>query len=393
MKSFKRFLLGLSLVALLSAFLAPLALAQFATDEKLYLIPAEERIEDDLFIASEEVIINGTVDGDVFIAAGRVVIDGEITGDLYIGGGEVTISGSVGDDILVGTGVLVLDHAQIGGGVMVLAGEVKMDQDTRVGGSVIFATGVLEMGGQVARNLLGSAGLLEISGSVGKDTLSFGEQLRLQSTARLDGNLSYVAEEEPIFAEGSTVLGEVKQLAERPFWRVEGWQSIARATRQFMILAMFLGTLIVGGILLYLFPKETKGVSQKIMERPFMSVFVGVMALIGVPMVIFFLMITVIGLPLAFVMTLLYLLGLCLAKIFIALFFGQSLAHLFNLEKLRPFWIFFMGLLFFVLIKLLAFSLHPALNAFIVIFSHFFAIGGMLLIADEVIAKFKKGKV
>lgn len=395
MNKLKRLFIGLLVTSLLTASIAPLALAKFAVEEDRYTLAAEEVIDDDLFVAGEEVTIYGTVNGDLFVGAGRVVVDGVIHGDIYAGAGEITISGVVDDDVIVGTGVLNLDNAQIGGSVLVAAGNVKFDSDSTIGGAVIYSAGVVEMGARVTRGVIGAGGLLDISGFIGKDTVAFGEEIRLQSTAQLDGSLAYASEKEPDLAEGAIVSGEITQLSDGAFWKVDkdAADSFWSFTGAITVYVFFIGYLLLGLLILHFFPKQTKEVSKQIFDRPFMSLFLGTLILLVTPIVALFIGLTVFGLPLAFVMTLLYILNLCITKVFIGIFLGDSIANIFKWKKVSPYWLFVLGLVTFYLLRFIAFNIHPGVAAFVVIFSYLFTFGGMALMYNGLLAKFKKGKV
>ncbi len=394
MKNLKRLLIGLVITALLAVSLAPLALAKFVVEEELFTLAADEVIDDDLFVGGEEVTIYGTVNGDVFAGAGRVIIDGVIHGDVYAGAGEITISGIVDDDVLVGTGVLNLDNAQIGGSVLVAAGNVKFDSDSNIGGAVVYTAGVVEMGARVTRGMIGAGGLLDVSGFIGKDMVAFGDEIRLQSTAQVDGNLAYASEEEPNIAEGAIVHGEITKFDDA-FLNVdkEATASFWSFTKAITVYVFFIGYLFLGLLILYYFPKQTKEVSKQIFDHPFLSLFVGAMILLVTPVVALFLGITVFGLPLAFVLTLLYILHLCLTKVFIGIFLGDSIANIFKLKKTNPYWLFVLGLATFYLLRFIAVTIHPGVGAFVIIFTYLFTFGGIALMYKGLLAKFRKGKV
>jgi hypothetical protein len=92
-----------------------------------------------------------------------------------------------------------------------------------------------------------------------------------------------------------------------------------------------LGALVTGIVLLLIFYRPVVGVSEKIRERPLLSLGMGALVLlVSLPLFIV-LALTVVGIPLAFLGLTAFIVGLYLSKIFVALAFGR-----FFMQTLRP---------------------------------------------------------
>ena len=106
----------LGLLALM-LFASPAAAAEFRTDETVR-IGADETIDGDLFIAGQQVIIEGTVNGDLFVfgrtirirgtvngsvnavAATSLLIEGPVERGVRAFGRGITIAAPVGSDVI-----------------------------------------------------------------------------------------------------------------------------------------------------------------------------------------------------------------------------------------------------------------------------------------------------
>ena len=108
------------------------------------VIEKSEVITDDLYLAGDTVDIFGTVNGDVYVGASVVNFSGTITGDLVIGAGQVTINGQIGDDLIIGAGDVTVTDSIIGDGLVVGAGSVKVNDQSKINGSLLAGTGMLD---------------------------------------------------------------------------------------------------------------------------------------------------------------------------------------------------------------------------------------------------------
>ena len=129
-------------------------------------IPAEEIVDDDLYLFGGTIDVNGDVGGDLIVFGGQVSIDGTVEGDVLAAAGTVDIGGAVGGDVRVGAGQVTIDGAV---GEDLLAGVGRLVVDSRVDGDVLFGGGAVNLRGDVGGDVLGGAGTYERSGTVGGD--------------------------------------------------------------------------------------------------------------------------------------------------------------------------------------------------------------------------------
>ena len=212
------------------------------------------------------IIVHGTVTGDVSGAAGNVVITGSVDGDVSVATGNLRIAGDVGGDVSAG------------------------------GGNVH-----LEDGATVAGNFDVGAGVVRIEGSIGGDARIGAESIELGDDASIAGSLTYDGQ-----LEGNldAVAGDITR--DRTLGPTTVTELQPLVSWVFAVYA-FLMNLLLGIILLALFPRFSLGVADRAIAEPVKTGLVGLGVLVVVPLLLIALFITVIGIPLGLVGTLIFL--------------------------------------------------------------------------------------
>ncbi|WP_306054769.1 bactofilin family protein [Natronococcus wangiae] len=202
------------------------------------------------------VIVRGTVTGEVNAFAGNVRVDGNVGGDVEAVAGNVEITGSVDGDVNgAGGNLVVAEGATIGGSLEAGAGTAEID------------------------------GTLEGDAAIGADTIRLGENAAIEGDLRyggtLEGNTDAVAGE--ITEDSRVGVGTGPTL--QPF-----------ADWLFAVYAFVLN-LLLGAILLGLFPRFSDGVARRVATDPVRSGLAGLGVLVGVPILLVAIAITIIGIP------------------------------------------------------------------------------------------------
>lgn len=220
---------------------------------------------------SGTVIVRGTVNGDLEAFTGNVIISGTVTGDVTAFTGNVRISGTV-------------------------------EGNVEAFGGNVFVTG----DGQIGNNLDAAAGTVSIRGTINGNANVGAGTLTLGPNAQIGGDLSYDAE---LINQGATISGELTRtdaLSIGPLPQTSGWLVTGFG---------FLANLLLGVVLLLALPGFTSRVATRVTETPVASVAIGLLVLIGVPIVLVLLAITVIGIPLTLVGAILYVISLWVATV------------------------------------------------------------------------------
>lgn len=208
------------------------------------------------------IIIEGTVTGDVSGVAGNVVVreGGVVEGDIEAAAGNIRIAGTVQGSVSTGAGsVLLTETGVVEGDFEVGAGDVRID------------------------------GVIQGDAQVGADTIRLGEN------ARIDGSLTY---DGTLEGNRDAVAGEITRDRSISPTLASDIQPIA--TWLFTVYA-FVFNLLLGALLLALFPAFSDRVADRVATEPLRTGLVGVGVLVGIPVLLVLVALTVIGIPLSVV--------------------------------------------------------------------------------------------
>lgn len=338
--------------------------AKVITQEKgLVTIPVGEVINDDLIIGAESVDISGTVNGDIYVGAGTVNFSGKVSGDLVIGAGTVNI-----------------DQAVIGDSLIIGAGTVIIDEKSRIGGSLLVGAGTLSNQAPVGRNFMAGAGNIKLNALVGGEARLGGSSLSLGPKTVINGDLIYAIENELDQAETAVIKGEITKHRTPEIKRFDNQKTKAqmagiwRSAKLALNFMSFLGSLLTGLVILWLFKAPAAAIADKISSRFLPSLGWGLVVLFVVPPTLFLLGLTIIGLPLAGLGGLLFLIDLCLAKIFASFALGKAMQRYFNWQKLSVSAVFSAGLAVYYLLRII-----PGIGFFVHLVALLAGLGGCWL--------------
>ncbi len=254
------------------------------------------------------VIVHGTVTGDVSGAAGEVLITGTVEGDVNVAAGSLRISGHVGGDVSAGAGSI---H--------------------------------LEDGGTVDGNFDAGAGEIRIDGAIGGDARLGAETIYLGETASIAGSLTYDGRLE---GNRDAVAGDVTR--DRTLGPTTPTELPPLASWVFAVYA-FIANLLLGAVLLALFPRFSEGVAEQVTTEPLKTGLVGLGVIVAVPLLLVVLLITVVGIPLALVGMFLFVLLAWVGVVYGRFALGMWLLSLQGRERIagigRPWVALVLGLL------------------------------------------------
>jgi hypothetical protein len=352
----------LVLVTLFSVFAFPgQALAKVMYEEKgSVIITKTETVDDDLFIASESVSIDGNVLGSIFAGTGRYVQTGMVKGDLVLGTETAVISGAIGGDIYVGAGNVTLSKAVIGGNVIGGAGNITIDKDSKIGGSLIAGSGDLKNSASVGRNVVVGASTVYLDSKVGKEVRVGGGDIALGPNANIAGNLIYAFDEESdnvtqdpkaVIAGTTSRYTPPQQVQDEMDKSREDMRKFGVAASRGWLLISFIGSLLVGFLLLKLFPKTSLGLSNQVKDGLLHSMGIGFLIVVFAVPVLLVLALSIIGLPLAGLLLLLLCIALHVAKLVASYALGRFVTAQFNLNKTGIYATAFIGLAIFYLLR------------------------------------------
>lgn len=270
------------------------------------VVAAEQRAGGTVVVAEGE-----TVDGDLEAFGGTIIVRGTVNGDVEAFGGDVRIEGNVAGDVDAAAGnVWVL--GTVSGNVDLAAGNVYVQPGSEIGGRLSVA-----------------AGNIVVAGSVGGNANLAGGSITLAETATFGGNVEYAADAGGFTDRGASVGGTITQVEDLDAgpWTgpvVPGWA---------LSVYGLLVNLLLGALLLLVFPGFTTAVAERVVTDPLRTGGVGVLTLILVPVLLVLLAVTIVGIPLAFVGALLFGLAVWVALVLGRFAVGAWLLSLADVEN------------------------------------------------------------
>lgn len=275
-----RWLYGLLMISILAASSSAVALEYMSGD----VVSIDSPVEDDLFAGGDTVYVNAPVDSAV-IVGGTVSIDAPIKEDLIVFGGNVEINEDVGGKIVAAGGTIDL-RGDVERNVVMAGGTVRILSSSEIGRDAAISGGDVYNGGNVAGTLWVNAGSFENAGTA--------------------GDVKYTMVEED----------EAEEKAEA-------------FISTFSIL-MILGFLIVGILILKLFPRGVFAVDRETRRSPPVKALLGFGLIVASVVLIVISMVSVVGIPLGLLLLALFVAALLLANLFVSFSLGRWIASSLN---------------------------------------------------------------
>jgi cytoskeletal protein CcmA (bactofilin family) len=274
-------------------------------------------VDEDIYLAGAQVDLYATVNGDAVIAGGQLNLEGDINADVIAAGGSISLRGSVADDARLAGGEIRV-AGRVGDDLVAAGGRIHISPVARIGGRAWMSGGELRIDGEVVEELRASGGRVVITGVVNGNVELWAEEIVIEDTAVISGNLHYKSSHEASIANGARIDGEVRHTP------VETDMKPVVAGVIFAALAVLLSIIITAVVLYLLFPDFSLRVSQSVRHEPWLSLGVGLAVFAGVPLLSVILFSTAIGVWLALVLLAIYLVMLLAGYFTGALFVGNA---------------------------------------------------------------------
>lgn len=335
------------------------------------ILPKDAVITGNYFAAGRDVIVSGTVTGDAYVAGGNIVIDGTINGDLIAAGGSITVHGTVTQNVRVAGGKIIVSGT-IGRNLTVAGGTATIDESAKIAGGVVSGAGNLSVFAPIPGDIQMGVGNATIANTVGGNIQAGVGTLHLTSKATVAGNLSYWSNDQALIDQGATVSGGTQFHRVEQITRAkEKAQRSASAVWQNMKVGNLLSSLLVGILLAVLAPVFMQKVAVDTAAAPWKSVGVGLIIVLGGPLMVILFLVTVIGIPLALISLMGYILLIYLAKIATSVVIGRLVLGWVG-KKTTIVWVFVTGFFVYALLQFI-----PVIAAFTEIVSLFLGTGAL----------------
>lgn len=279
----------------------------------ILLVPHVQALQ---MLSGDQVSVDSPIDDDVFAAGGTVSINAPIAGAV-IAGGDIIIS------------------APVSGDVFVAGGQIVVNSD--IEGKIVAAGGNIDLRGD-AKNAVIAGGNVNIHPDtvISRDAVIAGD--RVSNAGKIIGNLTVRAED----FQNTGSAGSVD------FKKSEGLQGLQKLMNIFSIL-MTVGFLIIGLIVLKLFPAQFFRVEEEVRKSPVKNTLVGFVLILASVILILLLAVTLVGFPVALIMGMLFIIALMLSSLFVSFAVGRKIVDVFKV-KTNDILIFVLG---FIILSLL----------------------------------------
>lgn len=181
--------------------------AQFKSDEELQI---QAPLSDVLFAAAGELRVNATSKDDLYLAGGRIELGPKTSENLYVAGGgifgnrfsarlaalvggQVRIQGASARDLTIAGGSIELIQTTVEDELIAAGGRVIVDSDSRVGGTSVVTGGRVDLLGKFAQPVRVYAKEVHLGGHFSGTVITRAEELTVDSTAVIEGDLDYTA--------------------------------------------------------------------------------------------------------------------------------------------------------------------------------------------------------
>jgi cytoskeletal protein CcmA (bactofilin family) len=307
---------------MLAALVVALGLASSASaavieSTESYLLPAGGVIANDLIVTAQTVRIDGTIEGDLIAFAQTVSVTGRVAGDVLVFAQRLQVTGQV-DGNVRSFGEFQDLEGLIARNVTVFGETVQLHSDAEVSGSFTSASETSTLDGRVGRDLIVFAETSTVNGTVGGNARLAGETVKIGPNAAIAGELTIHSGGEPdISADASLSTGprieRVEEDSSGSFFGRVVWRFLAWAA-----------SFIYGLVVLFLAPRMVTRVMENL-SRYGISIGLGALALVAIPIAIIIVCLTLVGIPLGLVALAGYVLAIYSAQVFVGSWIGQAL--------------------------------------------------------------------
>jgi len=234
----------------------------------------------------------GVAAADTRVGGTVVVESGERVGDVTAIGGTVVVNGTVAGDLeAYGSEVRITEGGSVEGRLRAYGGEVTVAGAVGENAVAYGSTVELAPSGRIAGSFGGAGGDVTVAGTVGGDVTAVAATVRFARTAAVDGNVYYQG---TLADEGADIDGVVRRVSDLGLV-----PSLAGPLSAALGLYFLVVDLLVGGALLYAFPRAADAATRRVRAEPLATVAGGLAAVLGVGVAALLLAISLVGLPVA----------------------------------------------------------------------------------------------
>lgn len=305
------------------------AAAHAESDESTVVIDTDRSV----VLVGGSVTPSKRVPENLVAAAGRIVVDQPVGKNAVLAAGAIDLRAPVGGSLRAAAGSITIS-AKVDGSASVAGGEVRLPREAAIAGAARIFAGTITIDGSIGGPLRASADRIIINGTVDGDVKVAADELVLGPGAHIGGALQYASANELVKGEGATVAGTVTRKQAHDVRDAEEMlPRVSRGAKIFGAIVSYLALLGCGALFLAIAPIFSVEAPDRIKSAPGRSLGMGLLAVIGVPLLAVLFMLTIIGIPVGAMLVALYPLLLLFGFIVGTLFAANAAT---SLAKLRP---------------------------------------------------------
>lgn len=262
------------------------------------VISSDEIVDEDVYAVAGRIIVDGTINGDLLAAGENIEVNGAVKGDLIVAARTISVGGTVENDIRA-AGAELRFRSSIGEDLIVAGYQIEIGPESLIGQDLVANANILIIDGDIEGNLNLNVIEATIAGTIdGNVQGDIEEQLILSPEARIEGALNYTSANKVTLQSGAQVVGDVTQ--QLPVVDILGIE-YAISTITFIVSTLieqtkwFIGTLLVGLILIWLSPRTIHNVIETLRKSPLKSLGIGVLVFLLMPIMLLITMIAVLS--------------------------------------------------------------------------------------------------
>ncbi|MBA2484514.1 MAG: hypothetical protein H0V35_00160 [Nitrospira sp.] len=347
------------------------------------VLRAGQVVQGDYFAVGPHVEISGIVNGDLYAAGGEVVVNGVVNGDVIVAGGTVSLSGTVAQDARI-AGARVTISGTIGRNATLGGADIHLTETAQVRENLLAGGGNVHLAGHVGRDARIGAAKVMVSNEVERDLVVAAGSVRLTSKAVVGRNLRYWSETATSIDEGASVRGTTAQRPLPDGWTLERARRGIFGVRVLAAVVSVLSTLILGLVLLRIYPLFARRVTATMRERPGRSLAWGTVALVGIPIVAVSFLVTLFALPVGVVLFALYVATVYVARVYAIMCLGQFMFRR-QADSSSLAGPFVAGLVLYSML-----SLIPVVGMVLTVLTMVLGLGALLISKSELIAMLRE---
>lgn len=279
--------------------LALLLLLAFATrtqaihfiNTNAYEVAQGETVADEQWVYTVDADVNGLVKDDLFLLSGnRMNLSGTFERNVWGMGNNVTLAGDARHNVRL-MGKTVQIGGAVGGNVMAIGNTVKITPDASIIGSMkLLGNNVILEGTLKGDVAITASRVVTISGIIEGNADIIAPEIILQRDTRIGGNLTYTTNKELVPAEGIVGGNLNRAIPQSP--------PMFSKARIYSRIMWFFAALLVGVLFITLFPMTTAMSTQLVRTSPFKCLWIGGLCALALPTFGIMSISSIIGLPL-----------------------------------------------------------------------------------------------